>query len=67
MKDKALCHFTYQFLFNSCRFPKKPNDYTLFFDPMQHNHIAVMRKNAVYIVPCADASGKQLSTADFEA
>jgi carnitine O-acetyltransferase len=57
---------SYKWLFHSSRYPVKPSDTARKFDPKKNNHIAVIRKNKFFIVPLADASGRELSGAELE-
>ena len=36
------------------------------FDPKSNNHIVTIRRNKFYVIPLADASGRELSTAELE-
>lgn len=56
---------SYKWLFNACRYPKKPSDYETAFDPAKNNHVVVMRKNKFYWFDLI-CNGKQLSTSEIE-
>jgi len=58
---------TYKWLFHSSRYPVKPSDTAAKFDHKSNNHIIVIRKNRFYVVPLADAAGRELSAAELEA
>lgn len=58
---------TYKWLFHSSRYPVKLLDTTAKFDSQTNNHIVVIRKNRFFVVPLADASGRDLSAAELEA
>lgn len=45
--------------------PKKPSDYEAIFDPVNNNHVIVIRKNKFYIVDTFH-NGQQLSTNELE-
>ncbi|KAK9707679.1 Carnitine O-acetyltransferase mitochondrial [Basidiobolus ranarum] len=47
-KAYPFCMYSYKFMFNACRIPKKPCDYEVTFDPHANTHIAVVRKNKFY-------------------
>jgi carnitine O-acetyltransferase len=57
---------SYKWLFHGCRYPVKSSDTAHKFDPNAHNHIAVIRKNKFFIVPLADAAGREYSAAELE-
>ena len=57
----------YKWLFHSSRYPVKPCDTAAKFDHKNNNHIVVIRKNRFYVVPLADAAGRELSAAELEA
>lgn len=43
------------------------SDTAFTFDPKSNNHIQVtIRRNKFYVIPLADASGRELSTAELE-
>ncbi|KAJ3356447.1 Carnitine O-acetyltransferase mitochondrial [Allomyces javanicus] len=66
-RTTPLCSVQYQYLFNSCRIPKKPSDVPATFDPATHNHVVVIRKNQFFVFDVIDASGRTLSTAEIQA
>lgn len=67
VKGTPLCMETYKWLFHSSRHPVKPVDTVMKSDPLTNNHIVVIRKNRFFVVPLADASGRDLSAAELEA
>jgi len=67
LKDTPLCMATYKWLFHSSRYPVMPCDTAAKFDPQTNNHIVVIRKNRFFVVPLADASGRDLSASELEA
>lgn len=56
---------SFKWMFNACRYPAKPSDYELTFDPTTNNHIVVIRKNKFFIVDLVH-NGKELSIAEIE-
>ncbi|CAG8838403.1 33022_t:CDS:2, partial [Racocetra persica] len=64
-KNLPLCMNSYKWMFNACRYPNKPSDFELTFDPANNNHITVIRKNKFFIVDLVK-DGIQLSTAEIE-
>ncbi|KAI8978463.1 acyltransferase ChoActase/COT/CPT [Pilobolus umbonatus] len=65
-KGEPMCMDSYKYMFNNCRIPKKPSDYEAIFDPVQNNHLVVLRKNKFYVVDTVH-QGQQLSTSEFQA
>ncbi|KAG0361784.1 Carnitine O-acetyltransferase mitochondrial [Podila minutissima] len=66
VKKTPLDSSTYKYMFNACRYPAKPSDFELAFDPAQNNHVAVVRHNQFFVFDLVK-DGKVLSTADIEA
>ncbi|EXX78513.1 carnitine O-acetyltransferase CAT2 [Rhizophagus irregularis DAOM 197198w] len=64
-KGLPLCMDSYKFMFNACRYPSKPSDYEVTFDPATNNHITIIRKNKIFILDLVK-DGIQLSTAEIE-
>lgn len=62
-----MCMASYKWLFHAARYPVKPSDTADKFDPKANNHIVVLRKNRFFVVPLADASGREFSAAELEA
>lgn len=50
IKDVPQTMDGYRFMFNSCRVPSKPYDYTATYDPKHHKHILVIRRNRFFKV-----------------
>ncbi|RIA85327.1 acyltransferase ChoActase/COT/CPT [Glomus cerebriforme] len=65
VKGIPLSMDSYKFMFNACRYPAKPSDYELTFDPTTNNHITVIRKNKFFILDLVK-DGVQLSTTEIE-
>ncbi|KAF9351323.1 Carnitine O-acetyltransferase mitochondrial, partial [Mortierella sp. AD094] len=66
VKKSPLDSSTYKYMFNACRYPAKPSDFELAFDPSKNNHVAVVRHNQFFVFDLVK-DGKVLSTADIEA
>ncbi|CAG8458610.1 2849_t:CDS:2 [Acaulospora morrowiae] len=64
-RNLPLCMDSYKMMFNACRYPKKPTDFELTFDPATNNHMTVIRKNKFFIVDLVK-DGTQLSTSEIE-
>lgn len=64
-KGEPMCMDSYKYMFNNCRMPKKPSDYEAIFDPVNNNHVVVLRKNKFYVVDTFH-NGKQLSTNELQ-
>ncbi|GAA6022135.1 hypothetical protein JCM10207_000773 [Rhodosporidiobolus poonsookiae] len=65
-RKTPLCMRSYKHLFNSTRLPTSPSDTGKNYDPMQHNHVVVVRKNKFYEVPVVDEKGEWLSEKELE-
>ncbi|KAK0645540.1 acyltransferase ChoActase/COT/CPT [Cercophora newfieldiana] len=65
MKKLPICMDSYKWMFNCSRVAAKPADFPVKFDPNQHKHILVIRKNQFFKV-AHEVAGKQLSTAELE-
>ncbi|KAL7750452.1 Carnitine O-acetyltransferase mitochondrial [Sorochytrium milnesiophthora] len=65
-KKTALDSEQYKWMFNACRVPRKPSDFVQTYDPVAHNHVAVVRKNKFYTFDVFHANGQALSTAELE-
>ncbi|KAK1755962.1 acyltransferase ChoActase/COT/CPT [Echria macrotheca] len=65
MKKLPICMDSYKWMFNASRVAAKPADYPVKFDPQQHKHILVIRKNHFFKV-AHEANGKQLNTSELE-
>ena len=66
-RKTPLCMSSYKYLFNATRLPTAPSDTAKIYDPEQHNHVVVVRKNKFYEVPVVDESGEWLSEKELEA
>ena len=55
----------YRFMFNSCRVPAKPIDYTAKYNPQQYKHILVIHKNKFFKIE-HEHQGAQLNLAELE-
>ncbi|KAK0627768.1 acyltransferase ChoActase/COT/CPT [Immersiella caudata] len=65
MKKLPICMDSYKWMFNASRVAAKPADYPVKFDPNQHKHILVIRKNQFFKVT-HEVGSEQLTTAELE-
>ncbi|KNE96505.1 hypothetical protein PSTG_10212 [Puccinia striiformis f. sp. tritici PST-78] len=65
-RSGPLCMDAYRWLFNSCRYPSKPSDYTKKFDPRVNNHLAVIRKGRFFEFSVIKPDGSWLSQDELE-
>jgi carnitine O-acetyltransferase len=65
MKKLPIAMSSYYWMFNACRIPKKPADYSEKYDYKKHPYIVVMRKNQFFKV-YHEVDGKQLNTSELE-
>ncbi|KAI0141177.1 acyltransferase ChoActase/COT/CPT [Hypoxylon sp. NC0597] len=65
MKKLPICMDSYKWMFNASRVPAKPADYPIKYDPNEHKHIIVIRKNQFFKV-AHEVDGKQLNTTELE-
>lgn len=65
MKKLPICMDSYKWMFNASRVPAKPADYPVKYDPKDHKHIIVVRKNQFFKV-LHEVDGKQLNTTELE-
>jgi carnitine O-acetyltransferase len=65
VKTTPLDSSTYDFLFNTARYPSKPEDHARKFDPSKNNHIVVVRKGKFYEFEVVDKQGGFLSEKDL--
>ncbi|KAJ2489525.1 Carnitine O-acetyltransferase mitochondrial [Coemansia sp. RSA 2050] len=65
-KAGALCSYSYNYMFNATRIPKKPSDIEATYDLATNEHIAVVRNNQFYALPLVH-NGQLLSAAEIEA
>ncbi|KAI1384874.1 acyltransferase ChoActase/COT/CPT [Hypoxylon trugodes] len=66
MKKLPICMDSYKWMFNTSRVPARPADYPVKYDPSEHKHIVVLRKNQFFKV-AHEIDGKQLNTSELEA
>ncbi|KAI0117084.1 acyltransferase ChoActase/COT/CPT [Daldinia grandis] len=65
MKKLPICMDSYKWMFNTSRVPAKPADHPVKYDPKDHKHIIVIRKNQFFKVS-HEVDGKQLNTSELE-
>lgn len=67
MRKRPMCMDSFKWMFNASRVAAPGEDYSVKFSPEnpEHQTIAVLRKNRIYILP-HEVDGKQLSTAELE-
>ncbi|KAI0896971.1 acyltransferase ChoActase/COT/CPT [Annulohypoxylon nitens] len=65
MKKLPVCMDSYKWMFNASRVPAKPADHPIKYDPNEHKHIIVIRKNQFFKV-AHEVDGKQLNTTELE-
>ena len=65
VKTTPLDSSTYDFLFNTSRYPSKPEDHARKFDPSKNNHIVVARKGKFYEFQVVNDKGEFLSEKDL--
>ncbi|KAK3391030.1 acyltransferase ChoActase/COT/CPT [Podospora didyma] len=65
MKKLPICMDSYKYMFNCSRVPAKPADFPVKFDPNQHKHILVIRKNQFFKIT-HEVAGKRLNTSELE-
>lgn len=66
MKKLPICMDSYKWMFNASRVAAKPADYPVKYDPKDHKHIIVIRKNQFFKV-AHEVDGRQLNTSELEA
>lgn len=66
VKTTPLDMSTYEYLFNSSRIPKKPEDVAQKYDPNSHNHVVVVRKGRFYEFDVVSQNGEFLSEKDLQ-
>lgn len=66
MKKLPIDMDSYKWMFNASRVPAKPADHPVKFDPSEHKHIIVIRKNQFFKV-AHEVDGRQLNTTELEA
>ena len=65
MRKMPMSMSSYKYMFNTSRVAAPGVDYPIQYEPKDHEHIVVIRKNQFFKVP-THVDGKQLSTAEFE-
>ncbi|KAI0852585.1 acyltransferase ChoActase/COT/CPT [Daldinia vernicosa] len=65
MKKLPICMDSYKWMFNTSRVPARPADHPVKYDPKDHKHIIVIRKNQFFKV-AHEVDGKQLNTSELE-
>ncbi|KAJ1674076.1 Carnitine O-acetyltransferase mitochondrial, partial [Spiromyces aspiralis] len=53
LKKVPMCSYSYKFMFNACRIPKRPSDYVDVHDPRANEFITVVRNNQFFSLPIA--------------
>ena len=66
VKTAPLDMSTYEYMFNSSRYPTKPEDTARKFDPATHNHIVVVRKGKYFEFEVVNEQGEFLSEKDLQ-
>lgn len=66
VKTTPLDSSTYDFLFNTARYPSKPEDHARKFDPKKNNHIVVVRKGKFYEFEVVNKQGEFMSEKDLQ-
>jgi carnitine O-acetyltransferase len=56
---------SYQWMFNACRIPARPAYHPVKYDPKEHKHFVVVRKNQFFKV-MHEVGGQQLNTSELE-
>ncbi|KAJ1919540.1 Carnitine O-acetyltransferase mitochondrial [Mycoemilia scoparia] len=70
MKKQPICSYSYKYMFNACRIPKKPSDIVETYDPYANEYITVVRNNQFFSLPITRGSGagqEYLSADELEA
>jgi carnitine O-acetyltransferase len=65
MRKLPISMESYQWMFNACRIPAEQKDYPVKYDPNEHKHIVVVRKNQFFKV-MHEVNGQQLNTSELE-
>ena len=66
MRKLPISMESYQWMFNACRIPSKPEDHPAKYNPAEHKYITVVRKNQFFKV-MHEVNGQQLNTKELEA
>ncbi|KAJ2225730.1 Carnitine O-acetyltransferase mitochondrial [Coemansia sp. RSA 485] len=64
-RTTPLCSYSYNYMFNATRVPKRPTDYEATYDLAQNEHFAVVRNNQFFIVQMVH-NGQLLTAAEIE-
>ncbi|KAJ1837981.1 Carnitine O-acetyltransferase mitochondrial, partial [Coemansia sp. RSA 486] len=64
-RTTPLCSYSYNYMFNATRIPKRPTDYEATYDLAQNEHFAVVRNNQFFIVQMVH-NGQLLTAAEIE-
>ncbi|KAL1954409.1 hypothetical protein VTO42DRAFT_1224 [Malbranchea cinnamomea] len=65
LRKEPMAMSSYQYMFNCCRIPARPEDYPQKYSPKENEHIVVVRKNQFFKVP-THVNGQQLNTSEFQ-
>jgi len=65
MKKLPMAMSSYEYMFNCCRIPAKPVDYSAKYKYEEHPYLVVVRKNQFFKV-YHEVNGKQLNTTELE-
>ncbi|KAE8240246.1 hypothetical protein A4X13_0g7885 [Tilletia indica] len=67
-KTKAgpLCMSTYPWIFNSCRIPEKPEDFSVKYEPKENNHVVVARNGYFFSFDLVHSDGTELTAKEIE-
>ncbi|GJJ15582.1 hypothetical protein Clacol_009860 [Clathrus columnatus] len=66
VRNVPIAMSSYEWLFNSCRYPMKPSDTAKKFNPQTNQHVIFIRNNKFFEVPITQ-DGQTLSTLELEA
>jgi len=66
-KTGTLCMASYPWIFNSCRIPEKPEDYSVKYDAKANNHVVVARNGYFFSFDLVHPDGTELSAKEIEA
>ncbi|KAJ1972009.1 Carnitine O-acetyltransferase mitochondrial, partial [Dimargaris verticillata] len=56
-RTTPLCMFQYRYLYNTCRYPDTPLDYTVHHDAPTNSHIAVVSRGQFYVFDTVTTTG----------
>ncbi|KAK0542902.1 Carnitine O-acetyltransferase mitochondrial [Tilletia horrida] len=66
-KNGPLCMASYPWIFNSCRIPEKPEDYSVKYDAKKNNHVVVARNGFFFSFDLLHPDGAELTAKEIEA